>query len=472
MNYIRNFIHKMNSKPITTYDALFMWFVVLISYVLFIINWSLITQLGSGNGTATSPNSGWVLTFFGANNAVDDVTKQASSYTITLMRGLASLSVAYIITKFSHKYSVLISLVLMFVAIIAPYFRFYGLFLLSRTILALGGTMLIVYCQPIISRFFKTTGRSVLSAITPIGYPIGVVITFALLFDSNTKTFLLNNWSNVNLVLALFVLVPFVLYFLFGRSFDIIAPSDKVVGNQVVLPATYGSVIREKQSIFWILWYSFWLTPAVLTTSFMPNIFIKFSPILKDVKLGGVDWKTFFAFIFAVGACFLFVSSLLNKFHFKRKPFFLAISLLIVVLFGGIIGAVASLRHVNTIGQLTTHHHNLINLTYAFSFFLGLLVFGLQGVLFNVPHEYSGNTPKRISILFSYMWGFGYIMFTICNVIAASLNDISYGGGVISTIFVFACFVLMLVFAACLRESRPHAPWFPWNQRRTHMQKQ
>lgn len=443
---------------ITTKKALLMWFIVLFSYFLFIFSWTIVLQL-KGDGTAKT--GGFQYTFFTELELEKPsrTATQATNWTITLVRGLASLGIAWVITKISHKYAVLISMGFMMAAIPAAYLVRYEAFLIARALMALGGTMLIVYVQPIISRFFKNNQKALLSSITTSGYPLAVVCSFAFVLNNNMKNILLQNWQITATVVAAIIVIPLILYILFGHNFAFVSNTN-TVQNPDIKPATYKELIKEKQTIFWVLWYGFWLIPAVLTTAFMPQILIKFSEVkdpvtnevissLKNSTVGGnISWNSFFPFIFGVGAVFSFLGSFFNKQDSKRIPFLMFVSsMMILSMICIVLGA----------------RFNQAEVTYVFSFLLGFLTFFLQGMFFNIPHEYVGTSPKRVSILFSYVWGFGYIIFTIVNIISTIiLDEGGEGGGIGAVIFVFICLILMMVFGGLIKESRPNSKTIPW----------
>lgn len=90
-------------------------------------------------------------------------------------------------------------------------------------------------------------------------------------------------------------------------------------------------------------------------------------------------------------------------------------------------------------------------------FFFAFFAMGIQPVMLYVPHEYEENdNSKRITIFYSYLWGFGYIIFTVYQILAASLlgaGRIRYD--LVNFAFIFALIAGAVICACFIKESRP-----------------
>lgn len=427
-------------KPII---ALTMWALLLLGYILFIINWIMVLQLGGIRNSNGEYINGYILEFFGVKGA-NQTTNQAVSYTITLFRGLASLAIGWLMVKLSHKYAVLIALFLLAFALPAVFMPNFVLFIIARSFMALGGTMLIIFIQPVISRFFNSKQKQILSRITVQGYVVASMISFGIFLNTQVRDILLERWQIVAAVVGGLTLVPLIGYFIFGRNFDFNVKSEPSESTNLK-PYTYKALIKEKQTIIWSLWYGFWLVVAVLTTTFVPTLLTAMNPKLSSYTIEGsirIGWRAFYGFIFFVGGFLGFFLSLVNRFNIRRRPLLVTLMLFKTFFFVLII-----------IGALT----EATWLTFVGSFLLAFGVFGSQGIYFTVPHEYEGNSPRRMTILFAYIWGCGYIIFTICNIIAALLLD--YTSGWVSLTFILVIFIITIILTAMIKESKPNAKW-------------
>lgn len=247
-----------------------MWSLLLMCYTLFIINWGLASGL---NGTfGTDGDKGIINHYFDAKP--DGITTQAINWAITFGRGLGSIAIGWAIVKFTHKYAAIFALVLVLFAIPAPWMPNYALFIISRTLFAIGGTTLIILLQPVVSAYFLPKTKAKLSLFTTLGYPLGTVITLApFLGDSFTNLSIINNWQIILTVTGLLFLVPVVLYIVFAQKFDTFEEfKQKQLEIKKEFEAKNGpmqknsmlSLLKQKETYIWILFYGGWLVAVVM----------------------------------------------------------------------------------------------------------------------------------------------------------------------------------------------------------------
>lgn len=92
---------------------------------------------------------------------------------------------------------------------------------------------------------------------------------------------------------------------------------------------------------------------------------------------------------------------------------------------------------------------------------------GVQAIILYVPHEYAENrNVKRLTIFFAYLWGIGYIIYTIYQIIVVSFIEFEFKGGSAVGPYIalglITFFVLMFAaFAFTIKESRPEYRFFP-----------
>ncbi len=73
--------------------------------------------------------------------------------------------------------------------------------------------------------------------------------------------------------------------------------------------------------------------------------------------------------------------------------------------------------NASELGASSAKYYVALVFLYIFGFLTGLCTWGIQGVMLNLPHEYADRDPKTIGWMFSLIWGFGYIFYTIIFII-------------------------------------------------------
>lgn len=423
---------------ISPFFAFSMWFLLLLAHTIFIINWITVLRL---EGSASS-QSGWVYTFFGANQkGANDIITQAVSYTVSAVRGLISLIIGWIIVKISHKYAVIIAMILLSLALPAIFMPDFYLFIATRLLMALGGSMMIILMQPVISRFFNLSHKRILSLISVQGFVVGSLVSFAFFLDENFRIILLKNWKILAGVIGGLTFIPLIFYLILGRNFNL---NIKSVHHktQLIKATTYLGIAQEPQTLIWSLWHGCWLVIGVLTATFVPSIFIKINPNLNNgfFKFG---WRDLFGFIYFLGGLFGFVLSWFTKTKIRRRPLLILLAVIKLILFIIVIISVS----------LT-----IFWLLFTSAFVLAFIIFGSHGIYLAVPHEYDGNNPRRLSIFFGYIWGFGYLIFTIVNILTAILLDKVLSPWVAMGFIIFI-FVLSIVLTTMIKESHKEYKW-------------
>ncbi|AAT27529.1 hexose phosphate transporter [[Mycoplasma] mobile] len=400
---------KFKSKNLTFKQGLLMWSILIIGYIVFIINWLMLGNL-AGQGAIDSNGNpiGWTAYFFGGIPENINLITQAVNYTITFMRGVGSLVVGYLIVKLTHKWAVVISLALLLMAIPAILMPsnvggFAG-FIIFRMLLAIGGTTLIIYTQPIVAKSVPQKRKGIFTIFSTFGFSLATIIVAAPFLSLRIQ--LQTNWQFVSGITAATAFIPLVIYIIFGKNFDITSQVKLDQYDSTLYPTTGKEIIKEKQTWVWVLIYGAGLVLAVIPIT---DLFRQALVNLAPANLTNQANSAFSIFtIVYVSGVFLspFTIGLWNSTNAKRKPFAIFIVSMIILAFilmflGWRFGSVATF--------------------YVFGFISGWLVWSLQSITLQNPHERKGNTPKRIGIIFSFSWGFGYFFFTIINIILAAI---------------------------------------------------
>lgn len=450
------FSRKNLSETVGFKRGLLMWATLLLGYFLFVTAW-----FSAGN-TAGAGKDGWTKYFF--NGPIETATGQAVNYGITVARGVGSFLVGWAIVKFTHKWAALIALFLNAMAIPSVIIGFavggqagFWLFIFFRLFLAVGGTTLIVLLQPVVAKSISSPKvRSIIQSISPFGFNLGFIIMTAIFVNPKTAAALRleNQWFYFSLGFALLNLIPLVIYLVTGVNFEVSRTKNVVQTGE---KATMLSILKNKNTIIWVLVYSFWLVAAVmplLGTNHIANFGSKNADGSEKViglasanviaGLSGIFieaqrsllsvWTILF-----VGGSFVgnFTIGRFSKTDHRRKPFYVVIM------------SIATIMWIVSIVSITSWSF----IPYLISgFLMGVCLWGIQGPMLNNPYDFKNATPQRVGLFFGVIWGLGYINFTIVNVILAVVVDRSPTAYyVILTI----CIAMVPVFLAMTKEPFP-----------------
>ncbi|CAC13921.1 HEXOSEPHOSPHATE TRANSPORT PROTEIN [Mycoplasmopsis pulmonis] len=461
---------NIKGEKMVTWKGWLMWALLVSAYTLFVINWGIAANLNravasNGEVIGTLPHF-----FPETKGAISKTVNQAVNWGITIGRGIGSLLIGWLIVKLTHKYATLISLVLALFAIPAPWMPDYWSFITFRTFFAIGGTTLIILLQPVVSAYFSAKTKGKISIFTTWGYPLGTIITLApFLVSKDTTEALVRNWQIIYTVIGLLFLIPLITYAVLGQRFDTfqdfkekqekIKQDFEAKGVKLETPSAL-SLLKQKETYIWILFYGGWLVAVV-----MPFIMARSNlPGLAQVQEANADairriitiWLIFFHVAIILGP---YTVGLWNKWNVKRKPFIVAVTLSGVVLW-----ALAIVVFVYMVAPLTAQGYNMGAAGWLFfilGFLKGLLLWGIQGVFLNNPHEQEGSNPKKVGLQFSFIWGFGYFFFTFATIILSQLADIKGQGAIIWAVFVTLFMLLAPISWLFIKETKPNAPILP-----------
>lgn len=402
---MQKIINKLNNPKNKVAYGFLLWSFISMGYLLFVANWGFVVGLaGNGIDASGAADAGFLSYFKIVKNAAFDLTNNAANWAITLGRGIGSVAVALLLAKFAHKYSTIIAISLTLIGIpaqfmpAAPYG--YVLFLILRTFMAIGGTMLVILTQPVVSAFFGKKQKSIVSQFGIWFYPLGTIISILPFVFAGKSSVVRENWQLIFTILAALNVIPLIIIIIFGSHFDKTTTENqpKQEGFKIL-----GKYLKSKATYAWVLLYGAWLCAVVFPTSVSFNIFH---------DLAGITRNTFNHEIRIWSVCFLaavFIApitiGLWSKTNFKRRWF------IGLILFIGIM--LYALSAVTFIYGVAKNNKFVSALFYIFGFLSGLCLWGIQGVMLNMPHEYKNSDPKTIGWMFSLIWGMGYIFFTV-----------------------------------------------------------
>ncbi len=403
--------------------GILLWSLILIAYFVFIFNWMVMDSMGGSVGDGI----GWIDEFFGDNGKEPPVLlTQSVNYTITFMRGLGAFLAGWVLVKIGHRKSIYIAMGSLLFGIIAPWVQFYSLFVISRMIMAIGGTTLIVYTQPIIANYFtKSETKSRLNVFNCFACNFGLIFAIApFIFWSHGLTL---HWQAYSTGFATLAIVSLVLYVIYGEDINL----DTTQGPEDT-NVTYKSVLKEKRTWIFSIAYVFWLTNMLLIMTMVTKYFILpfnpwFATKISDVGYGGYWAISLWKVVFLLGIIpGVFAFRFVTRGTYSRKPIICTVlvvgltAMLISVLLAGLTGTVEGA------GDEAVYGTSVVGLVFSmlFIFFAGTCLWGMQGIILGWTYEYKGATPKKQGILLGFIWGITYMGVTILTIIMASLIEI------------------------------------------------
>lgn len=448
----QNFLLKFASKNVKVQSLTFskgviLWALLAFAYLIFVMNWGF-ASAGLNGKVGLQKDVGY-LGYLGhffpnASDAPSSVVNQAVNWGITIGRAIGSILVGWLIAKVSHKYAVIISLVFMLFGIAAPYSPSYAGFIILRTILAIGGTMQIVLLQPVVARYMNQRQKALFSKLSPFFYPIGTIITLLPFVKGDNLLFQeQGQWQIVFLVISLLTLIPLIGYIILGAKFDLYP--DAVAARQTAEPLSLFKFFKQKDTWVWTLLYGSWLIAVVFPFAFSKPLFHRFIGNTADFT----SQINVFIIVFLAGM-FVgpFTVGLISQYQLKRRAFIAGVIGFGVLMY--ILATITFIYGVKTEGPGKYGGYSALFLI--LGLVMGTCLWGIQGVLLNLPHEYKGANPRKIGYQFGLIWGLGYAFFTIANIITGLVStppgvDFKEIGASASLNFASGAYALIIIFS-------------------------
>lgn len=435
-------LEKINK--VTDKELFITWLIILFGYFLFVVNWFLIDQVAGNfmynpNGEASQTWLGWSQSFFFKNPG--SIATAATNWTITFFRGVGSFVAGWFIGRLGHRKTVLTMLTLMglsfpFIVIAYPFdgnnalvlsqssifyeqrgdlisngsltkltALGYSLFIIFRTLLAVGGTALISYTQPVIAKLSTIQKKTVLSVINPFGFNIGAAFSLGLFaYSASLRMEAVKSWYIVCGAFIVLIFATFVLYFIFGK--ETVLPKEK--HTKMEPEVTILSTLKDKNVMKMCLMYGAWLVAVVwILTGTYSNGVVGASPYNKNGELTWVANTSRVAFVLGlVGG--LFLISPFNKTRYDRSRFLMtqySLGMLFVVV-SFVLGFLGGNKNIGlAVGEVIA------------SFLAGVFLWGIQGTFLLIPHEFKGASPSKVGTQFGVLWGVGYMIYTLSDIL-------------------------------------------------------
>ena len=251
----------MEKTTPSTRQGLLMFFALLAGYTAFAANW-----------VAGSSLSSQITEHYFAGQAVPSVIKQVVNYSITVARIFANFLAAFVLLRLGIKRAASLAVLLLLFALVAIWLPNYYLYVLARMIMAVGGSMVMVYMNPLVSRFVAREQKVVFSTLITVSYNVGafiVALAFAFWLD-----LMHHNWQlTMTAFSGLLVLVA-----LFW--FAVAADFDTGSGGELKDNYGYGQALRDPFNWTFALGFGGFLFLYVMSLTTYPAVLPQHLPLL------------------------------------------------------------------------------------------------------------------------------------------------------------------------------------------------
>lgn len=405
--------------------GVFMFTLLILAYVVFAINW-----------VAGSNLSKEITGYYFNGQAVSASTSEIVNYTITGARIVANLLAVVVLVKLNPKNASLFALFLLSFSFLAVFSSNYWIYTGARMIMALGGSMIMVFVNVYVAKFIPNSHKTVTGAIITAAYNIGaaLVAILFLLFNDVLKA----DWQNTMMIFSSLSLIILLVWFLFADDFN---PIPKTETNKNYF---YQKLLLESRLIAHV----------------EEEKEYKYADALKE------KFVYFFSIGFG-GFIFLYVMSLVslpNQVALNSSIGFKAAFMILAITLGGILGTVLDLfilkYVVNKKKYLLLNGFAMIvsmiiglylaNIwlvgSYLALFLSGFFMYLQYPVYLNYPYDLPGVSPKKLMIIFGIVWATAYAIHTLFNIIwSVILQNFGYG---VSIIFYILASSIYLIFVA------------------------
>lgn len=392
-----------------TKKGYFMMAVLWLAYVTFAMNWVA--------GSSLTPQI--TDTFFGG--PVDPIISQLVNYSITTARVFANILAAIVLMKLGPRRAAGTAIGLLMMGLIAIYLPNYWAYTVARMVMAVGGSMVIVYMNPIVAHYVKNSKIKLrINAANTVAYNAGAFIV-AVLFTVFAKQ-LVANWRLTLTFFASLTILFFIGWLWKAETFE-----TKETGGKA---EKYGYKEALKDGFLWRYGLAFasFLTLYVLSLVSFKAIFDQYTLLNGSVTN---------LLISGFGIIGTFAGIRIGNKGVLRKP---------TLLFSGIV-------MVGTFALAIVFANKIPLLSYTLISISGFAMYIQYPIFLNLPHELKGMTPQRLTIMFGLFWAIAYAGQTIATIIWSFILGTS--GYTPAMIFFIAVSSLYIFFVATFPETRP-----------------
>lgn len=384
-------------------QGIIMFIILLLSYIVFASNW-----------VAGSNLSEKIIYHYFNGESVSPMVSEIINYTITIARIFANLLAAYILLKLNPRKASIVALVLLSFSFLAVFANNYWLYTIARMIMALGGSMIMVYMNTVVARFIAHDEKIIASALVTASYNIGAGLVAIVFFLYKDKV--VSDWQQTMYIFSLFSILCLVLWIILAKDFS---PNNEKV--ELKEEYKYKDALTDKFVYCFSMGFGGFLFLYVMSLVSIPiklvaqvNNDFNAEFMILAITMGGIGGTLF--------------SILIGKVPFERKPFLLVHGIMMIISMA--------------LGLYMAY----INPQIAYFLFVigGFVMFSQYSVYLNFPHELPNMNPRKLTIMFGVFWALGYTIYTILNFIWSVV--LSYYGWDFSMIFYILCSCIYIIF--------------------------
>lgn len=384
-----------------------LWF----SYVTFAMNW-----------VAGSSLSLQITHYYFHGARVDPVVSQVINYSITTARVFANILAALILMRLGPKKAASIAIGLLMMSLMAIYLPNYWAYTVARMFMGLGGSMVIVYANPVVSRYINDPKEKLrINAANTVSYNIGTFIV-AILFTF-LASYLTRDWRFTMTIFASLTLVMFIAWVTTAEDFE----TQTTNTGEVV---QYGYKDAFKDPFLWkyAIGFAGFLTLYILAL-------VSLTPVFKEyTRLNG---SIVMLLVSSFGIVGTFVGIKVGNKGQPRKPILFTTGIIMI-------GTFALTVFLANISPL---------LSYICAAISGLAMFVQYPIYMNLAHEMKGMSPEKLTLIFGLFWAIAYALETVITIVWSYI--LGAFGYTSSMVFFIASTCLYLVFTLTLPETRP-----------------
>lgn len=335
--------------------------ILFMTYTLFAMSWKTGDILIASYGFSTSQSA--ILT-----NAIN------------ASKVIGCISAAGIITKLGNRKTFTYSTFLIVLGILLPFVQSFSLIFIIRFVLGLGGALVLVAINPIVSKLFSGEELTVVNGLNAVAFNVGlaVVLTFIRPIATSPKTFII--------ILSLIVFGGLILWLILSKELE--DNSNNTNQEEVKLAAKEYTIVdglKDKFNIIFSLSYSGLLAFYLVAFTFMKAenvVFVIYAGVIG--ALVGTFWA--------------------KKFEDKLK----------------LVRISAFLQLVSAIGFIAYYDYSLVKVI---GLLLGFFIFFPMPAFVTLAFTRKDVTPRKISVTFSIFWSISYLVSIVLLQIFAFLTD-------------------------------------------------
>lgn len=444
----------MTNEKIIQIRAIIMFCCLLLGYAIFQLSWNSVNQ-------ANSTGNGPVATLYPVSVA-DPTISRVSNWAVTLTRGCTAVLLGLLVNRIGHKNGVIVGFSMMICSlpfVFTPQMKdamiwqmaptevvtkdnlsewlkttdgvaaeltaskiSYGLFIVFRLFLAVGGTSILIYTAPIVAKFFAAPkARNACTKLGTVPAQFAGIIASLLFVNAATARGIAGQWQVIGGALIGVVALLLIVYLFVGMHFRI---NDKPKEAQQQLmdttPIKATSIFKDYR--LWILLFgsAFTLYAGIEPASgVLNNLWTRtdsnigyvwdLQTGIKDATNSLSTWQFVWQILYSVGLYtgLITVARWTNtKYSISR---YYSICTAIGVVFFGLSYAMGAI-------SLTASWS--IALCLIFCIIGASLIFGVQGLAGIIPYRWKWNV-HQITQYTSFSWTYMYLMYSVLDIITA-----------------------------------------------------